>query len=604
MRPLALTLILLAFNARADEPPQVAAIAGSGGLSIGVNGDGVLSVFRWPGPGAPDQLAAPGDGASGGGRWGIGASERTLWAGDADARVVRAPWTNEDGAIESVIEWPGAGIRAEVTFTVLPNASALICVVDVFGARDVPQILWRSEWASRTHLVPELPQADGLLDELNGFAAVADAPAGRVWHLRPERPGREDTHRARELVARRAPISAWSDAFDDGVWIGAGPGANARIDGAEAALARHGPIASVIEPAVESRGVSYRAAIAIAVASNHRDAAALLDSTAMALIESGERAAPDDVEFYRSHHLQVLSTLRDPDSRRVVRGLSSVPALARDWPRYGAWVALASDRADAEKILTNYLDAVRMSDAPYLPYGSIPESFYVNGEIASPRFIVDDLGPARTLFATARFVGTLPEADRAAWIRRRLNAVRAAGEFLSIWVDPRRGAPLWSSDPEGLADSQTQTAVFDHYAGITAAIRLLGVAGETAPDTWTSRADTLRELCERIVTTRAMGWTPAQAIVTNFDGFDSETLNAIARAIRNALEGAESLPPDDAARLAAQIALLQEDARVQTNPLPPHLLRRAVEWASADRNEPNAYRSALVLFALDPTDSP
>ena len=547
---------------------DIAAIAGHGGVSAGVNHAGVLAVLRWPNPGGPDQLLQPkADSIEGGGRWGIRTRNKTLWVGGPEARVteVRRMFAR---SVECIVDWPDFDAHARVAYFVLAGSDVLLSTISVTGLDSPPELVWRSEWAPRTRLVPEFPYGDGAFDRMNGLAAIVGDD--RVWHVRPGEPSRDLLRRASELAARTAPVHEWSALLGDGVWIGVTGGQSGQLENGGEAIARVGPAASFVRPDVEEVSGAFNASVAITTAST-LDAALAMDQLAARREATGLVAGlPDPIQRLDSaryefiiHGWHTLQSLRDPRSGRVVRGISVDPPLARDWPRHGAWIALAyldaGEVASAQSILDHYLVAVRDTDITGQPFGSLAESYYTNGEIASPRFIVDDLGPARVLFAVRKVALSMPEDDADQWIRRRAESIGAAGEFLVSWVDSRQGAPLWSPDPIAFTDSDTQTRVFDHFAGMNAAIELTRSLGRPLPEHWLLRRDRLRDLVDRIVTTPSTGWTPARGVIWDIEGLSPELLDSVLVATRSAIETRAADSPSELANLALQAALLPDN---------------------------------------------
>ncbi len=594
--------VLVLVIAPAAHGAGVVAVAGHGGLTAGVDDAAVLSVLRSPDPGGPDQLFQPRAGTiDGGGRWGIDIGSEIYWLGDGKAQVVEPPVADARGVIRAVIAWTDSDLRASVTYYVARDRPALVSDIEVSGCDAAPVLRWRSEWAPRTHLVPELPFADGAFDSINGFAAVIDS--GRAWHFRPRQPDRQMLADAAKLAAATATLADWSALAGDGIWIGVGGGERAGLGGGGDAIAALGPIASIVEPRVESRDGAYHASITIAVDTTFEGARAALDATRAdsapvpqpAPLPERLRELPADRRIVLAPHWRLLQTLRDPAGGRAVRGLNVDPPLARDWPRIGARIALAfdawGDAGAAQSILDHYLAAVRKDDAPGQPYGSMAESFYTNGEIASPPFIVDDLGPARVLYATWRHAQRMAPADRDAWLARHAEAIDAAAEFLSTWADARRGAPLWSKDPTGLADTATQIQVFDHLAGITAAIRLREMRGQPIPQGWQLRSETLLDLAEWIMTTPSAGWSPGPAVVWELDGFSRPLQHATANAARAALPAETN--PGVVLSLAIQLSQIGEETGSDA-------VWQAVARAVPDMPLNDAEASVLVLLAAQP----
>ncbi|NIP90243.1 MAG: hypothetical protein GWO21_15340, partial [Gammaproteobacteria bacterium] len=127
----------------------------------------------------------------------------------------------------------------------------------------------------------------------------------------------------------------------------------------------------------------YRAWILVAMGQTYTESAETLEAVRGVSLQSlGAMAAnsygtvpatilndlPAAVHVHISSAWFTLVTCRDKESGRVVRSPAVTPPMARDWPRYGAWIALAraasGDDIGARRSLARYLEGVRMDDRP------------------------------------------------------------------------------------------------------------------------------------------------------------------------------------------------------------------------------------------------
>jgi hypothetical protein len=627
------TLAMVLWMALAVEPgAALSTVSGHGGLTASLDESGALAVLRWPGPGGPDQMSnrgteirmGPATVAPGGGRWGLAVGERWFWFGDPDAQMRQTYASPTSGTMVTEVTWPEAGVSARQRAGVLPGRDVFVSVIEIRGAAAVPRIVWAADFAPTTRHIPEIPLGDGALDAFNDFAAFIDRDGGRVWHFRPNRPGKDEWSRARARATESALPAAWA-LFGSGVWIGitgAQPVHSARVgtrgsDLERAGLAAVGDTVSVFEPKVEVEDGTYRAWIAIGLGATYDGAVKSLEGAEAAAARFGDTigapadlpavvaALPEEFLGIAARHWLTLTALRDPASGLTVRGLSADPPVARDWPRDGAIAAwalhLAGQDGVAEKAVETYFADVRRDDRPRRPLGSMPESIFTNGDPASPHFIVDDRGPARVLWVADRTIQDRSGEARAAWVRKHWKVIEAAAEFLSTWMEPRRGAPLWSADPIGLADAGTQDRVFAAYGGISAALRLAAYAGKPAPESWTARRAQLRAMTEWILTEPGK-WRNEDALLLEVEGFSDEVLRRVMEDCSKRLENPIGLDRRQLSRLLLQTALLGRKA-AGMGPAPTDAgFRRGLQRLDGEGDlavpTPDSLVSAEILIAM------
>jgi hypothetical protein len=187
---------------------NVQAVAGAGGLTIGVSRDGDLTVLTWPSPSYYDQLsyvtsngedarALPRFGAS----EGMGAFAGLVYSTDGGATQAvdwlrDAGWTRVLGyasARSSVVEatFANAALGLTVTQTDFVDEIDDVWVRVLHVVRDpaspvtgAAALLYANLTPTLSRL-PEIPLADWALEPRNDFAAVYDAAAGTVLHFHP-----------------------------------------------------------------------------------------------------------------------------------------------------------------------------------------------------------------------------------------------------------------------------------------------------------------------------------------------------------------------------------------------------------------------------------
>jgi hypothetical protein len=182
------------------------AVAGHGGLTAGISGDGDLTVLSWPGPTWADQLAyiasndldvrseahlgaTDGMGAFVGLLVTTGQGTQLAWLRDPafahaqqytqpDAPVPRTTFTRGDLALTVVL-----------TDVVSPDVDVLTRRVVVTRGAGSPvtavSLVFYENLSPTLSRIPMIPFADWLLDAHNDFVAVYDRAAGVVVHVHP-----------------------------------------------------------------------------------------------------------------------------------------------------------------------------------------------------------------------------------------------------------------------------------------------------------------------------------------------------------------------------------------------------------------------------------
>jgi len=600
------------------EPPT--GIIGYGGLTVGVEGDGTVSVLRWPGPGSPNQLSGRGgDGGRRGGRW-------EVFVDGAWRATGAASREGFGGMLRTKTTVPETSLQVTQVDFVVPERSLFVSRLEMTGSNDAPRIRWVGGFSPATRHVPQLPVGGSPLDVARDFAAFVDGDT--VWHFRPEDLSMTAWARAERFAATGATPEQWAS-FDRGVWIAAeaGPGNRAagfgtgRVRAGGLSESAVGDVYSVIEPIVGSERGVHTAWVVVS-----------LGGTMAAARENLPPAEVDPIGLFDERYtmpevVRVRNRLEGFDGRaverlattlfqrwdratgRFVRNAAGDPKPARDYPRYGAWIAVSLDalgfKGLARARIAAYLDAIRLTDGPRRPYGSMPESFYTDGVEGSPYFVVDVQATARVLWAADRIARGMTPEKRRVFLRTHREAIAAGAEFLVAWRDPRSGVPLWSPDPVAYADAATRQRIFDAFAGISGAIRMMEAVGTAAPEAWEQRRVALRALTASALRDDLNPAARFQPLLYAFDGLDEAAIPAGMTVDRYA----RALDGSDAARWAVfhvlasaarpgHVAVRRDDL----NRVAEDLTARGAQFSGTDPADPpaecDAYLAALMLFSL------
>lgn len=636
-------------------PTDLAMVSGMGGLTVGVNGRGSISLCKWPSPGYDDQVSyrtrstdenGPVVEAGDGLFWGIRIEEELVWLNDSRWRVRQRyrSWTDTIMVTES--RWPDSEIVVTQRVAVLPAGDVFVCALEMTGFESAPQVFWYANFAPCTRRLPELPVADWMLDGLNDFAAFADLDEQLVVHFRPAHPGKKDWARAAGLIASSAGSGEW-EAFGEGTWIGyrGGKGLRAAYCGAgnvtpsEAAgrlvglndrvSAVAGQCHSVVELILRGDDDGYRASVTAAFGKTFGEMRERLDAVANA--EAGRlireaarpqpgflRRAPDppvgnpEISKYLSRARLTLLASRDSVSGSVVRSPAVQPPLARDWPRNGAWIIYALDLAGAhelsEKHLNFYLDRVRTEYVRGKPMGSLPASTYSDGTESSPHLVVDDEAVCWMLWALNEHGRLMPERRRSAYLSSHWDKVVLCADFIALWKDNRRGAPLWSKDPIRLRDPITQERLFAAKLGLDSAIAI-AAAIERPPDPlWVERLEQVDNLVRGLLLDGRITWEIGRSLpmfLSQFGELDEQDLD---EAVQLRLDALERLSGYDAAKAFTDAVMAWRGTPEKLEGLRPYALMalqnaltrassevESLEWAPGF---PDALTAALCIVAV------
>lgn len=192
---------------------NIHAVAGAGGLTIGVSRDGDLTVLTWPSPSYTDQLSyltSNADDARSEPRFGaaegMGAFTAIVYTTEAGSSDLEVSWLRGDDWTSSICYLDQ---RSSVITTTYESASLGLTVVqsdfvdevedawvrrlEVTREPDSPVVdAWALLYANLSPTlsrIPEVPLADWAAEAQNDFAAVWDDEAGAIVHFHPEDTG-------------------------------------------------------------------------------------------------------------------------------------------------------------------------------------------------------------------------------------------------------------------------------------------------------------------------------------------------------------------------------------------------------------------------------
>jgi hypothetical protein len=183
------------------------AVAGHGGLTVGISVDGDLTVLSWPSPSFADHLSylasndlqvrdEPHLGADDGMGSYVGLQVTTaqgtslVWLRDATAFTHTQQYTTPDAPVpQTTFTSASLGLTVVLTDVVSPDVDLLTRRVVVTRGSGSPvtaaNLVVYENLSPCLSEIPQIPLADWALDSHNDFAAVYDAAAAAVIHFHP-----------------------------------------------------------------------------------------------------------------------------------------------------------------------------------------------------------------------------------------------------------------------------------------------------------------------------------------------------------------------------------------------------------------------------------
>jgi hypothetical protein len=419
------------------QPLAPVVITGYGGLTVGQNYKGTISVCRWPEPGSANHISPDGL------QWGVIIEGELQW-------LSHDQWTPNwmgDNPNSNVLRWQysheTANIRAVVTTSIHPDKSLLITDIKIEGLKPESKLFWHSAFAPVTKRPSEIidPNISA------GFAAYVDSERKSWRHFRPNVLDRDAYERREKLQFRDEGLSSW-ETFSDGVWIESWVDAGYEIREKKVDEIRDPTGPMVIEIAPTFDGTAHRAEVRTLFAKDSEELKTLKGTLrALSLEELTEiqKSNPliPPVEFastfldtqFLTEYLFRLTSNKKP---RLVRAVAPASLAEKDWPMWGAQMALGMNamgfREEAEKIVDAYLKKVKIQPLePNYIYGSLPMAHYFDNTLAAPHYAFDFHSPAWVSFSVMQLGLSMPKQEQKAYWQSRFESLGAMGSFFADW---------------------------------------------------------------------------------------------------------------------------------------------------------------------------
>jgi hypothetical protein len=488
------------------DKPNAFLVNGNGGLTIGVDEAGRISVCRWPGPGDANHVVL----SRGGLKWGADIAGEMRWMDAPGVEVSQELARDSLAWIESSFKMASPSIDARQIAFASPERGVLAMRI-VCSAAQVEQLTWAAPFAPCTRQIPEWAMLNEAFPSLNGFAAYTLDGGATVICFRPRNPGQADYSKAARLVAESPETAAkeWAG-FGDGVWIACG-GPNKVLktslgDGAGCAALRPSDIRVALLPEYADDG-----ARATMFASFGKDCESAVSGLKDALGRGWDELKDESERYWKGQLYSGFSpiagdaALRDICVRDLLVLLQCVDrrtgAVVRSpvgdawdslaWTRDAPWISLAFDfagrREFAERNAMFFVDAVREKGERGKPFGSAPAALCSNGVEGAPGVVLDVDASAWLIAMCRRHAGFLEQAERTRFLSEVSKRLLGTGDFLVGWMDDRARQPLYSFDYGTSRDVFSRERLLTTYMGIDASLRIVTGAGAAAPEIWRGR---------------------------------------------------------------------------------------------------------------------
>jgi MYXO-CTERM domain-containing protein len=478
---------------------NINAVAGNGGLSIGISPLGDLAVLTWPSPSYTDQVLHVGSNAldvreqrnmMGHGSMGsfLGLHVETAdgsevtWLRDVEWEIVQGYGDPEAAVVETRFTHVELGLTVVVSDFVLPDSDVWVRHVTVTRDSTSPvqaaTAIWYSNFAPTLSRVPQLPLADWAFDAYNDFAALYDTDSDAVLHFRPAsdaditemgnllNPRDIDYGAVGEALAATGFDAADARALVDSLDTHYGAGVYLAL-GAAQTLAGYQigfdetPVCDVVDTMVDN---------VLSLPNIFPDVTLPLDPSLLEVIRCEE--AVHDIIAANGWVVTAQDAFLD-----AALDIAGYPELVEQHNRFYLQTIRTED-ADAELFIND--DPPPDPSDPsrkVFPAWSWEMNYYADGMVGGNiRFEIDNTGLAVwSLVAHAGYIDD--EADRLAYLNEIWPVVQSASNLLVRWKDLETGLHAPAHEDDNYAYTQTLHGAVAVYAGLANAARAARTLG-------------------------------------------------------------------------------------------------------------------------------
>jgi hypothetical protein len=491
------------------EPGAPVVTSGYGGLTIGQNEKGMVTVCRWPEPGSPNHISSDVD-VQNGLEWGLIIDGNLRWFSGADWRAEWAGSPQKPNVLQWKYTHERSNIHAVVTTSVHPEISLIVSDITIEGLKPDARIFWKSAFAPVTKRPPEIIKPN----VASGFGAYVNANKKFWRHFRPDELNRDAYTRRDDLRTQSNAHSSW-ETFSEGVWIESWVDDQFETNSIqpEGKLDPIAPLEIEITPTFD--GTNHRAVIFTAIANDSAELKTLKETLSahsfdeLTSIENRTFNNHPNIKESEFVNVQFLANflfrLTSNEDPHIVRAVTPGSLGEKEWPMWGAQMALAMNeagfRADAQKIVDAYLSKV--TTQPDETYGSLPMAHYFDNTLAAPHYAIEFHSPAWVSFALKQIGLSMPKQQQRPYWQERFESVKAMGSFFSDW-----GAkyPLHPSMYVDEIDMDTEEMTFESNAaswlGLSSVVFITEQIGMPIPIRWRHTLQNLERLLKNNFHTR------------------------------------------------------------------------------------------------------
>lgn len=526
----------LAEGAEIYGPTDVNAQTGNGGLSVGLNEAGTISVFKWPSPSYYDQVkyhttsrSEPGMGAAANAGAFLGLVVTT--ANGAAVTWLRG-WEHEQhqpGGLtdEVVTEYrdDGLGLTVTVRDVVAHPEDVLARHVEVSadegsGVEQADLIAYEN-FSLVTSKIEAVPIQDWCLEEENADSAAFDEDADAIVHTK------EGTD-ASTGQATSAAVAMGFGADSNGHQVGwdsefidanefpdpqsADPLQDLADDGALTGNGEFtGETSAALAVPLDLAGGSATETLYFASAAGGADALVLLEEARQTGFESlldakngwlddllagAPMPATDEEEVLAlaERALVTLVTDIDRDTNAVVASIATQSPYGEDWPRDGAFFDYTLDTIGLHDIVAEreqfYAEAQSTPDDPLpgVPAGHWAMNYYADGVVGGPiAWEIDQTG-----YVLWNFWEHYRASGDAEQLESVYPTVRLAADALAACIDEATGLQCVAHEDDNPQQTQSIVGAATTWMGLDAAASAAEVLGEDDDARrWADRRDEL-----------------------------------------------------------------------------------------------------------------
>jgi hypothetical protein len=498
-------------------PTDVNAQTGNQSLSVGLNGDGTVTVFRWPRPSFYDQLkyhttdrdeSLMGADPNAGSFLGLVVSEggyrRTTWLRDWETTQRYA--NDRSDAVETTHRSDAFGLTVTVTDVVDRDADALVRDVTVSRDPDADadpvSLVAFENYALVVTKEERHPVEDWCHDGHHEDSAAYRPGPDAVVHAAA---GVDESVDERRSVATVLAFGGASDGHQvggDAAVVGGLPAshADAYRDAADGRLTGNDASAGATTGALRRRldfdGGEASAQVYLCAAESEAaalDVLSLVRDRDPGAVRADKRSWFDDlvgdapmpdaeddaVRALARRALVTLVTNYDPETGAVVASIATQSPYGLDWPRDGAYFNHVLDTLGLSDWVTRrlrwYADLQEQPDRRdgnhrQTPVGNWAMNYYADGVIGGPiPYEIDQTG-----YAVWSMWDHFTVVEDEAFLRDVYPAMRHAAEFFVEHRDPSTGLHRRAYEDDNVVRSQTIVGAGPVWLGLDAAARAAG----------------------------------------------------------------------------------------------------------------------------------